>query len=203
VFGNAAFLDTGAEFVGHARLPDALAQRGAFYAGTMRLLLGEAFAGSIVVPPSLLVTGDRELDLGDRKLRLTAWPTAHTDHDLSVLDEASGTLFAGDLVFLERLPVVDGSLNGWLAVLDRLAGVEAVRVVPGHGPASAPWPDAVGPQRAYLETLRRDVRAALAAGVGLRDAVERLPAPPGSNWRLAAETHSRNVTAAYTELEWE
>ena len=88
------------------------------------------------------------IDLGGRTLELRAWPTAHTDTDLTVLDVATGTLFAGDLLFMERLPVVDGSLLGWLAVMDELEHSRRARVVPGHGPASAPWPEALAPQRA-------------------------------------------------------
>ena len=38
-----------------------------------------------------------------------------------MLDETTGVLFAGDLVFLQHVPVVDGSLTGWLSVLPRLA----------------------------------------------------------------------------------
>ena len=77
---------------------------------------------------------------------------AHTDSDLSVLDEQTRTLFAGDLVFLSHTPVLDGSLRGWLRVIDELAALPAQRVVPGHGPVSE-WPAALADQRRYLETL--------------------------------------------------
>ena len=103
---------------------------------------------------------------------------------------------------IRRLPVVDGSLTGWLDVLTQLARVPATRVVPGHGPASAAWPVALEPQRTYLVGLRDQVRRALDQGLTLQQAVEQVPMP-GPEWRLREGNHQRNVTAAYTELEWE
>jgi hypothetical protein len=76
-------------------------------------------------------------------------------------------------------------------------------VVPGHGPASAPWPAALGPQRAYLTALRDDVRDALARNLALDAAVREIPVPAAQGWLLAEGNHPRNVTAGFTELEWE
>ena len=205
VLGNAAFRgETRVAFVGHERLGRRLADAGPHYLASMRRILGEAvFAGTEVVPPTLAVQGRLELDLGGRTLELRAWPTAHTDTDLTVLDRATGTLLAGDLVFLERIPVLDGSLKGWLGALDELAGIGASRVVPGHGPASSPWPDALGPQREYLTGLRDGVRRALARNLTLDAVVREIPVPAARGWLLAEENHPRNVTAGFTELEWE
>lgn len=212
VFGNVAFRGAGEGgadpvFVGHANLPRALASRAEHYLATGREALGEALmAGVDLRPPDRLVEREAALDLGGRRLLLRAWGTAHTDNDLSALDEATGTLFAGDLVFLGHLPVIDGSLLGWLAAMEDLAALPARRVVPGHGPASAPWPEALAPQRAYLEGLAADLRALLAEGAGLAEAVERVPAPrggPEGGWALVEAHHRRNATAGYAELEWE
>ncbi len=124
VFGNAAF-GPNVTFVGHRNLPAELAKRGTYYLRSFREQLGEeAIAAVRIVPPTLLVDTETTLDLGDRPLRLRAWtPAAHTDCDLTVLDEATGVLFAGDLVFLQHVPVVDGSLVGWLSVMARLAEI--------------------------------------------------------------------------------
>jgi quinoprotein relay system zinc metallohydrolase 2 len=201
--GNAAFED--AEFVGHRRLERAMAERGPFYLDAMRRLLGHAFTGTRIVPPTRLVEigQPQDIDLGGRILRLQAWPTAHTDTDLTVQDLETGTLFAGDLLFMERIPVVDGSLNGWIEVLDELLKIEASRVVPGHGPPSAPWPEALSAERRYLEWLRSEIRRLLARNVPLGEAVEALPLPPDQDWLLADPNHGRNVIASYKELEWE
>lgn len=204
VLGNLAFQAPGVVFAGHAGLAAALAERGPAYLANMRQLLGPAAAGAALVPPTLAVPAGqaRRLQLGDRELVLQAWPTAHTDVDLTVLDETTGTLLAGDLLFVGRLPVIDGSLSGWLAVMDELARIKARQVVPGHGPASAAWPAALAAQRDYLVTLRDQVRVALQQGLTLQQAVDTIPLP-GPEWRLRELNHQRNVTAAYTELEWE
>ena len=88
------------------------------------------------MPPTLLVAGTTTLDLGGRALTLRAWPVAHSDNDLTGFDATTNTLFGGDLVFLGHIPVVDGSLKGWLRALDELQSIPAQRVVPGHGPVS-------------------------------------------------------------------
>jgi quinoprotein relay system zinc metallohydrolase 2 len=203
VFGNAAFADEEALFVGHRNLPRALAMRGAFYLQAFRQPLGHALIADVkIVAPTALVGDELKIDLGDRILALTAWPPAHTDNDLTVLDQSSGTLFAGDLVFLEHIPVLDGSVRGWLVTTNRLSAVAALRVVPGHGPVAA-WPDALQAQRRYLERLTGDVRALIARGVPLRSAAESAAREERDRWMLFEEYNARNATAAFAELEWE
>ena len=70
---------TSATFVGHHNLPAELAERGPYYLRSYRDQLGaEAIAAVKVIPPTLLVNTDTMLDLGNRRLRLTAWaPAAH------------------------------------------------------------------------------------------------------------------------------
>ena len=120
-----------------------------------------------------------------------------------MLDPQTRTLFVGDLLFMEHLPALDGSILGWLAVMDELAAIEAERVVPGHGPASAAWPDALAPQRRYLEAVVDGTRKLIRSGARISDAPAAVAQEERSRWRLFDEFHARNVTAAFAELEWE
>ncbi|MBV8765533.1 MAG: MBL fold metallo-hydrolase, partial [Hyphomicrobiales bacterium] len=100
-------------------------------------------------------------------------------------------------------PVLDGRLKGWLRLMDELAAIQAERAVPGHGPVSVAWPAALGDERRYLERLALDVRAAIAKGTPLPDAVKKAATAEKDRWALFGEYNARNATAAYQELEWE
>lgn len=204
VFGNAAFL-SGGIFVGHHNLPTELAKRGAYYLRSFREQLGErAIAAVKIIPPTLLVDTETTLELGGRRLRLKAWsPAAHTDCDLTVLDETTGVLFAGDLVFLEHVPVVDGSVTGWLSVIPRLAQVSARVVVPGHGRLVASWPQALEDETRYLTLLARDTRQHIAAGTPLARAVADIGSSERNRWQLFDDYNARNATVTFSELEWQ
>jgi quinoprotein relay system zinc metallohydrolase 2 len=203
VFGNGAFAGAGTVFVGHKNLPRALAARGEHYLASFRQIMGDALEGVTIIAPTLTVADILTLDLGGREIVLQAWRTAHSEADLTILDKKSATLFAGDLLFLQHVPVVDGSLLGFLEAADRLAAIEAARVVPGHGPMVAPWPKALDDERAYLTRLTADLRAAIKKGESVREAAKSAGEEEWPKWRLFDDYNARNATAGFAELEWE
>ena len=203
IFGAAAFGDDRPDFVGHAKLPGALAQRSDYYLRRLREALGDEAEGSEVVAPTVLVSDPLDLDLGGRRLTLRAHGPAHTDNDLTIFDEKTRTFWLADLLFVDRIPVIDGSLVGWLKELREITAIPADRAVPGHGPVSVQWPGAAEPERRYLEAVARDTRAAIKAGVGIADAWRRVANSERGRWLLFDDYHPRNVTAVYKELEWE
>ncbi len=201
VFGNAAFVDDQPEFIGHAHLADALRRRGPNYLNALRRDLGDAADRSAIVMPTRSVAKTEELDLGGRVLNLQAWPTAHTDTDLTVFDQASKTLWLGDLLFVGHVPVLDGNLRGFLAALNVLRTVHANLAIPGHGRALS-WPEAMAPEQRYLNGLLADVHAAIKAKRTLTETLATVGDGHGE-WLLFDQFHRRNVTAAYAELEWD
>ncbi|MDQ8697419.1 quinoprotein relay system zinc metallohydrolase 2 [Hyphomicrobium sp. LHD-15] len=204
VFGNSAFEADQPAFVGHHKLARGLSARAERYLAINGELLGaDVFAGTKIVLPTLAISDVTKLDLGGREIIIEPQKTAHTDNDLIVRDSETGTVFLGDLLFSEHIPTLDGSILGWMSVLDTLAQAPAQRVVPGHGPPSMPWPDAAKPIRHYLQVVTDEIRAMIKADHTLSDATKTVGFSERDAWQLFEDYHVRNVSAAFAELEWE
>jgi len=205
IFGNAAFIQDKATFVGHEKLPDAMERRRENYLRINQQWLGDAFAGSEIVKPSMLVKTTANLDLGERTLLLTAYPTAHTNTDLTVFDYKSATLWTGDLLFVERTPSIDGDIKGWLAVINELKTNEAEFAIPGHSSLlkEANWKKQLNDQERYLWTLLNDIRASIKKGEVMERAMGTAAASERSYWQLFDIVNRRNVNNIYPGLEWE
>jgi quinoprotein relay system zinc metallohydrolase 2 len=200
VFGNAAFKEGAPAFVANCKLARGLGSRAERYLATNK---DDAFAGIEVVLPTVPVDNTMSLDLGGRTLLLETQRTAHTDNDMIVTDSATGTLFLGDLLFSVHVPTLDGSIVGWLAVIDDLKKRKAPRVVPGHGPHAMELPAAFDPEQLYLAEIAADVRKLIKEGKTLEEATKVAGFEDRDAWKLFDDYHVRNVTAAFAELEWE
>ena len=129
----------------------------------------------------------------------------HTGDDLVVLDRASGVVFTGGLVFVERIPTTPhADIEAWLASLDalehRLKDFPLQALVPSHGPV---YPDARGlaQTRAYLQWLRQRLQTSAAQGLDLSEVLALGLPEPYARWGAAATEYTRNVTHLYPRYE--
>ena len=186
------------------RLADALRRRGPNYLNALQRTLGERADGTRIVLPTRAVATTDELDLGGRVLELRAWPTAHTDNDLTVLDRArrhavrsailrsSGTCRSSTAACADSSPSPTRSRR----CASRIA-------IPGTAATHA-WPGALAPQHALPARLWRRTSARRSSrGRRCAEAVADVGVAAAASWLLVDAFHKRNVTAAYAELEWE
>ena len=203
IFGNAAFIADNPQFVGHAKLAQAMQLREDAYKKLNEKYLGSDAKGADVVIPTLAVKDSVELDLGNRVLTVTAHPVAHTNTDVTVIDSQTQTLFTGDLLFIERTPVLEGDIKGLIAVLDTLKTDQVKQVVPGHGPQTRDWEQAINDEQRYLNVLLKDIRAGIANDISLEDTMDTAAASEKDKWVLFDVANRRNVNIIYPALEWE
>ena len=203
MLGNLVFKKSGTIFVGHSKLPRAMAILGPTYLQRASEFAGRKLPEEHIVFPDEVVEDQMELDLGGRILVLTAQPTAHTETDLSIYDATTKTLWLSDLLFMEHTPVVAGSLGGWLNLIEKLKESPAEYVVPGHGPTRARWPYGASDLVRYLTALQMQTRAWIEDGGDIQGAQEGVGLGESKHWEMFDTYHKRNVISAFTEIEWE
>lgn len=204
IFGNAAFVADKPTFVGHEKLAEAMQLREEGYAKLNEKYLGEDAKGSDIVIPTLAVKDVVELDLGGRVLTVTAHPVAHTNTDVTVVDSKTQTLFTGDLLFIERTPVLEGDIKGLITALETLKTSSGVQqVVPGHGTQTTEWKQAIDNELRYLTLLLKDIRLGIENDLGLEATMDTAAASEKDKWALFKVANRRNVNILYPALEWE
>lgn len=203
IYGNAAFVQDKPQFVGHAKLATAMQLRKEAYDKLNAQYLGADAQGTVQVLPTLVVKDVLELDLGDRTLKVVPYATAHTNTDITALDSKTATLFTGDLLFIERTPVIEGDIKGLIAAIDSLKTYPAKQVVPGHGPVAQDWVQALNNEQRYLNAVLTDVRAAIKNGDSMEKTMGTAAASERDKWLLFDIANRRNVNTIFTALEWE
>ncbi len=169
VLGNQAFADV--PIAALAGTTELLREQGNAMAENMYRLVGDWMRGTeVVLPTESVATGT--LEVGGRTLRLLAL-RGHTGADLAILDERSGVLFAGDILFYQRALTTPNSpgLDVWLADLDTLQALPWKRLVAGHGPAAddaAPFAQ----MRDYLGWLDGLLRDSAASGADMNEVIQ-------------------------------
>lgn len=160
-FGNQVFAGTPIAALAETRR--LLEVEGPAFLDNMYRTLGDWMRGTEIRLPDQLLEGEL-LEVAGRRLRLL-YLRGHTGADLALLDEASGVLFAGDILFYQRALTTPQSpgLEVWLADLERLQALDWKLLVPGHGPVSSD--DApIRQMRDYLQWLDGLLRDSVASG---------------------------------------
>ena len=200
-FGNQAWAETPTE-----ALPGTIAGQqaeGGAYADNLYRLCGdwmkatEPQAATTAVAPQRFTLGGHRLEL--RRLQ------GHTADDLVLIDHSTGTLFAGGLVFAERVPTTPhADFPAWLASLDTLAQwqhSEGLRqVVPSHGPVHT-GAAGIEATRDWLRWLSATLQSSAERGLDLSE-VLRLPVPERfARWAAQPAELQRTLSQWYPRYE--
>lgn len=201
IFGAAAFQEAGIPVLMHRNAARLMAER---CDGCLRRLqdaLGErTMAGTRVVTPDRLVPGSGPLDVIGRRLLLVAPAATRAIGAMAVLDPQTRTLFAGNLVAIQRVPDMrDTDGAGWPDALAELGRAHCAHLVPSVGRLGTC--SDLAPLAGYFAALDLRVRELLRHDVGLADVAARSALPQFAAWDGYADLHAQNAQRAYLRLE--
>ncbi len=212
IFGNTAFLSEGVIIYGHFNLKKALKERGSQYIRQISEAGNKIKGTKIIFPHKIIAETSPDqvkklsdkitINLGNRKLLLTSYPTAHTYSDASVFDLKTKTFFVGDLVQDERLPTMDGLVKNWIKVLNEIEKVDFKIMVPGHGKIQKDN-TALKQTRTYLQVLYDDVVDALKKDIPAEKVIEIAGSSEKDKWILFDRVNPGNVVRTFMRYEWE
>jgi cyclase len=157
------------------------------------------FEGIELALPRQTFSGELDLHVGDRELRLLEVGPAHTRGDTLVHLPREGVLFTGDILFSGAHPIAwAGPVSNWIDACDRIVALEPRTIVPGHGPLATI--EQVHELKAYFEYLYEQARACHAEGMSPVQAARSLALDGWADWK-EPERLAVNVANVYAELE--
>ena len=200
--GNGYFKSLGATILASKEAERVMREVGAQQLDTSKALLKEKADGTVLTYPTALIADRRELKVGKIPVQLLHFGPAHTPGDLVVWLPQQKILFAGDIVYTERLLAVIPISNatGWVQAFDKLVALNPKMIVPGHGrPTSIEV--ARRDTRDYLSFLLAEAKRILDAGGSLQDAVEKVDQSRFHSLRNFDLLALRNMNQVFQEVE--
>ena len=135
----------------------------------------DLLADATLRTPDITFEEQAQLDLGGVTARLLWFGGAHTKGDELTFVEPDRTLVSGDVVQNKVVPNIfrdGGTPSSWLAVLDKVATLNALHVLPDH---SAPGDGSmVALEKQFISDLRNSALELKKNGMAVDDAGKRL-----------------------------
>ncbi len=204
-YGAKTYKDLGATIIAHEKLLE-------FYrSGDAQQTLQaqkERFKGLfdkvVLVPPDRTVKDRLTLKVGGKTFELISMTTAHTNSDLVVYMPEEKVLFAGDLLYMNRIPFMgdrNASSKGWVEALRKIRDMDIKVVLAGHNEPMGK--ESIDFTLGYINFLRDNIKRLKEEGKSLDEIKELLKNNPYAKYVMYDVFHNANVFKIYTELDME
>lgn len=135
-YGASVFKEAGATIIAHKNLNE-------FYKspeGKMSVEMANQRFGGIyknvkLTPADIEITTKKDIKVGEYEISVIPMTPAHTNNDIVVFLKGENILFAGDLVYIDRIPFAGdrgASVKNWLKVLDEMRSLNPKVILGGH-----------------------------------------------------------------------
>ena len=136
--GNDYFAKLGARVIASRKTKQDQKVRADYHLNRLGMLLKESLDGTEPVFATETFDKKMKLELGGINLELYHFGAGHTVGDIVIWMPSSKTMFAGDVVFNDRMlgigPARDA--QSWIDVFEKMASFKPDHIVPGHGRVS-------------------------------------------------------------------
>ena len=171
--------------------------------GLTALIGADMLAGTEPAYADITFASDYTLTLGDVTLQLHHEGAAHTPGDSTVWLADRSVLFAGDIIYMERILGIGSQSNAleWVASFETLAALAPAHIVPGHG---APT-DLAGATRDtydYLINIRTKMAEYIENGGDIIDSVK-VDQSAFTYLQNFDQLSGRNAQEVFSQMEWE
>lgn len=203
--GNGYFKTRGAEIIAHANARADMLDRGNDHLEGLKAALNTRADGTVPTLATRFVSGnDERLELGGVAFELKHRGGAHTPGDMMVWLPGQQVLFAGDVVYVDRMlgviPV--SNTRRWLETFSVIEQLNPKTIVPGHGSVTN-LATARSDTKVYLEALRAHMKKAVDDGTDISAAVKSFDGRPFVRLLNSAELMPGNASRIYLEMERE
>jgi glyoxylase-like metal-dependent hydrolase (beta-lactamase superfamily II) len=155
------------------------------------------FSGITLRAPTRTFTGQMEVKVGDKSVRLIEVGPAHTHGDVIVHVPQDKVIYTGDILFIDGTPIMwAGPVGNWIKACDLIIGLDAEVIVPGHGPLTDKA--GVARMRDYLVYIDAEAKRRFAAGMDAAEAARDIALGDYDSW-IDAERIVVNVDTLYRE----
>lgn len=147
--------------------------------------------------PTKTFSGQLEVNVGDKSVKLIEVGPAHTQGDVLVHVPDDNIIYTGDILFIDGTPIMwAGPVANWIKACDKIIALQPEVIVPGHGPLT----DIAGVKQvqAYLRYIDTEAKKRFDAGLSARDAAFDIALTDYESW-IDKERIAVNVNTLYKE----
>ena len=197
VLGNEFYKELGAKILGPKGYREHIENKNVLTLASK--LSKDAFINTRIVPLDEYIQEDKTLVFKNMKIEIK---TLEDDMNyLYVYIEDKNIVFAGDLVFNNRLPPLNNgrSLLTWLKGLDKLSALEWEDIISAHGYMTRR--SALKNTKSYLSLLKKEVLKRVKDGKSKETVLEQVKLVDFKENKFYEIWHHKNVLRAYDELK--
>lgn len=204
-FGTYEFKKENATVISHENLKN-LYEDGYLdtYLENVKKIFGDIFINVKLVKPDITVKDRYSFKIGNKNFTILSTTPAHTNTDIVVYLPTEKVLFAGDLVYKNRIPFIGDTFSNsknWLNVLEKMKNMDIDIILAGHNEPLDK--SAIDFTYDYISFLRKEISKMKDEDIEYDKIKEKLQKTKWSKYPMFKVFHNKNIYKIYNDLDFE